>query len=155
MFKHSLLILLFLAGGWLSAETVTYKDAGLKFETPKGWTVVKEADGLSLTSPDNLVIINFQILDDESLEAALKAALEQIVKEIPDAEMGEVEEETLNGLKFEYSTGRGTISDLECTLELAVIYAKLPVMVFDITLPGGEVHDEALSDFLKSFKKLK
>jgi len=129
--------------------TVTHKVAGLEFDIPEDWKpeVSEEVEGLlTVTAPDNVIVLQCWVLEAEDLDAALDGLAEGLEESLDEVELAEdVEELEVNGLPRVVLNGTAEKEGHPLVLAVAVIGAEKPVIFLGMGSPEAvEAHQELL-----------
>ncbi len=126
------------------------KKAGIQFEVPKGWKVVKDMYGDLKVSPATKgsgISATFIVPEEGELEKVL-TDLRNSLKEDDLKLSGERKNETLNGLTNIVESGTGDLDGSLVQWSINVITADRPVVVF------GMATVRALDDYVDDYTKL-
>lgn len=137
--------------------TVTHKAAGLQFDIPDTWKpeVSEEVEGLlTVTAPENAIVLQCWVLEAEDLDAALEGLGEGLGESLDDVELSEdVEELEVNGLARRVLTGTATKEGHPLLLAIALVAAEKPVIFLGMGSPEAvEHHQELLKQISASIR---
>lgn len=140
------------------ATTVTHSGAGLRFEVPDDWEAVEqdEDDGiLTIAAPENQVVLQVWVEEEETIEAALEALGEALPDQFEAVELDEETKEVeLHGLPALAVNGTAEKDGTPVKLLIAVVMSEKPVVFLGVaTNEGVEAYNEAVSAMFASIHR--
>jgi len=138
----------------IMSEEFKHKDAGIKMSVPKGWKVKTDEDDLEITSPDDLVMMFFSVIEPKDIDAAVKELDKELGKLMKKVQSGKIKESKVNGMKLYELEGSGYIEGLKVDWGIYIVNAKKPVFIISIFLPGWKKWGKTLDAFGESIKPL-
>lgn len=137
-------------------QTINYPEDEPIFSIsfPDDWEVEAE-EGVSASSPDELVNMELIALEAEALDAAIDVAKESLAEELEGIKWnGEAEKGELNGMDVTFLNAKVTIEEVEMAVNCAVFAPKDKdtfFMLFNIIpIEALEAHGESVSKILNS-----
>ena len=139
------------------ALTVTHAAAGLSFDIPDGWEAAEEPDEdgiLSVTAPDNVIVLQVWAQEAEGLDAAIDALLEELQNQFDEVGFDEeVKEVEINGLQAVALTGDAVQDGNPLKLLVAIVAADQPVVFLGLAQPDAvEEYNDTVRDMFASIR---
>ncbi|GAB1349676.1 hypothetical protein MASR1M107_18900 [Ignavibacteriales bacterium] len=100
----------------VEGETFTDSSAQVSVALPAGWYYTTEETTMTAHSPDSTFAVNFVILKEDELDAAMKELDKYLGSDVKNLKVGEAKDEDINGMKGKYI--EGTADGLEVYLGL-------------------------------------
>ncbi len=98
LFASMFLCVLFVATPMFAQETFDFEFGKISLTVPKNWSHEIDGNHLIVGSPDQKLMLNFEVITVEELEARTNQMGTELAEAFPDIEMGEVEESKVNGM---------------------------------------------------------
>ena len=141
-----------------SGDSVSMDSAGIKMTLPKGFTVEKEGDVLTVTTPDKGFAVIFIALDGKDFAAATKDMAAELDKGMKDVKVEEKDKKgEVNGMETISSGGTGVDKETSKPVvwKMAALNApKKPVLATAIgDADSIEKHGKEIGALLDSVKK--
>jgi predicted Zn-dependent protease len=116
--------------GSQSGETVaeggTHRHpAGVLVRVPAGWRISRTPDTMSLTSPDEAVLMMLVVVEAGELNVALRAMDQTLANYLTDAEIRNTHETSLNGMRAIVADGHGAMDGER--VEVGIALALSPI----------------------------
>ena len=100
----------------VEGETFTDEAAQVSVALPAGWYYTTDEKSMTAHSADSLFAVNFVVLKEDELEAAMKELDKYLGSDVKNLKLGEAKDEDINGMKGK--SIEGTADGLELYLGL-------------------------------------
>ena len=129
---------------------------GIQFTAPANWKAEPDGDMLTLTSPDEELIVMFFVSNKKEFAAATESIAGELDKIIKNVKFdAEGEEQVINGLQCFAINGTGTVDGVAVEWDLTVINAKKPTIALPFASKASiQKYFNQYVGLLKSIKAL-
>ncbi len=150
---------LVVAGAVWAGERVTHEQAGFSFEVPDGWSAKEPDDDgiLSVTAPENAVVLQVWSEKSESLEKAMEELGEELGKQLQDVKIDdETKELEINGVEAVALTGDAKVEGNPIKLLIVICMGEHhPVVFLGMAVPATlDKYNPVVSETFKTIRRV-
>jgi hypothetical protein len=98
LYTAMILCVLFAVSPMFAQETFDFEFGKVSLTVPAKWSHEIDGNHLMIASPDQKVLLNFEVITVEELEGRTEQMGTELAEAFPDIEIGEVEESKVNGM---------------------------------------------------------
>jgi hypothetical protein len=151
-------ILLYVSFSLIYAEEMVNETARISIWYPDNWTVESDEDNVMIADPDEEVIFVYMLVESDEVEDALAALDKELLSVVSDVKnVGEVEEDMLNGMNCLFMEAQGSIDKVgvDIGIFMVVTPAKKILIVMGIVQTAAyEKHEETIDKIIQGIQPL-
>ena len=136
------------------ATVYTITEAGLQFEVPKGWKVVRDGQNVVASVEDGAVSVTFVVEDDYA--GTVKGMKQGLSEKLTGLKSdGASQQDTHNGMTHIEESGTGMLKGVEIRWSIDVLKAGKPVTILTFGVAKIlEAHNDDYGKLVNSLKKI-